>query len=51
VFTLDDNLDSTIREQIVVKRVNGRNIGAEFSDQEKYNYELDFYIMSQLSLP
>jgi C4-type Zn-finger protein len=51
VFTLDDNLDSTIREQIVVKRVNGDSIGAEFFDQEKYNYELDFYIMSQLSLP
>ena len=51
VFTLDDSLESAIREAIVVKRVSGSNIGAEFCDQEKYNYELDFYIMSQLSLP
>jgi hypothetical protein len=51
VFTLDDSLESMIREAIVVKRVNGNIIGAEFCDQEKYNYELDFYIMSQLSVP
>jgi hypothetical protein len=51
VFTLDDSLESAIREAIVVKRVSGSNIGAEFCDQEKYNYELDFYIMSQISLP
>jgi hypothetical protein len=51
VFTLDDSLESTLHEEIVVKRISGKSIGAEFGDQEKYNYELDFYIMSQLSLP
>ena len=49
MFTLDDSSDSTIREEIIVRRVNGKNIGAEFFDQEKYNFELDFYIMSQIS--
>jgi hypothetical protein len=50
VFTLDDNLDSTIREAVVVRRINGKDVGAEFLDAEKYNYELDFYIMSQHAL-
>jgi hypothetical protein len=51
VFTLDDSFESTIHEEIVVTRISGKSIGAEFGDQEKYNYELDFYVMSQLSLP
>jgi hypothetical protein len=51
VFTLDDSFESTIQEEIIVTRINGRSIGAEFGDQDKYNYELDFYVMSQLSLP
>ena len=51
VFTLDDSSDSTIREEVIIRRVNGRNVGAEFFDQEKYNFELDFYIMAQLSFP
>jgi hypothetical protein len=49
VFTLDDSTDSTIREEVIIRRINGKNIGAEFFDQEKYNFELDFYIMSQFS--
>jgi hypothetical protein len=49
VFTLDDSSDSTIREEVIIRRVNGKSIGAEFFDQEKYNFELDFYIMSQIS--
>jgi uncharacterized Zn-finger protein len=50
-FTLDDDFDSIVREEIVVKRVEGNFIGAEFFDQDKYHYELDFYIMPQLSIP
>jgi hypothetical protein len=51
MFTLDDSLESNIQEEIVVQRISGKSIGAEFSDKEKYNYELDFYVMSQLFLP
>lgn len=51
VFTLDDNFDSAVRERITIKRVKGNFIGAEFLDKDKYNYELDFYVMQQLSLP
>jgi hypothetical protein len=47
-FTLDDDLDTTVREEIVVKRVDGNYIRAEFADQEKYHYELDFYLTPQL---
>jgi hypothetical protein len=50
-FTLDDKLDSMIQEEIIVKRIEGNFIGAEFSDQDKYSYELDFYILKQLSVP
>ena len=50
-FTLDDNFDSAIREEIVVKRVDGNRIGAEFADQEKYHYELDFYLSSEFHVP
>ncbi len=44
VFTLDDRFDSTIQEEIVIKRVQDHAIGAEFRDTEKYNFDLDFYI-------
>ena len=44
-FTLNDNFNSAVREQIVVKRVQGNVIGAEFLDKDKYNYALDFYVM------
>jgi hypothetical protein len=49
-FLLKESFDSAVRESIVVKRVQGNFIGAEFSDQDKYNYELDFYVMPQLSM-
>jgi predicted RNA-binding Zn-ribbon protein involved in translation (DUF1610 family) len=51
VFTLDDDFGSTIREAIVVRRVDKNSIGAEFCDQDKYNHELDFYIFSEFPLP
>jgi hypothetical protein len=44
VFCLDDDNQSVIREEIVVKSVQQAFIGAEFAQKEKYNYELDFYL-------
>jgi hypothetical protein len=50
-FLLQDSFDSAVRESIVIKRVQDNFIGAEFLDKDKYNYELDFYVMPQLSMP
>jgi len=44
VFYLDDDTQSVIREEIVVKNVQKVFVGAEFAHKEKYNYELDFYL-------
>jgi hypothetical protein len=49
-FRLDENFDSTICEEIVVKRVKEHFVGAEFCDQDKYQYELDFFMSSQMAL-
>ena len=49
-FKLDDDPDATIREAIVIRRISGLNVGAEFSEQEKYNYELDFYMAPSLAV-
>jgi hypothetical protein len=43
-FQLDDEERSAICEEIIIKRVDGRFVGAEFSHREKYSHELDFYI-------
>jgi len=43
-FALDDDCQSMIREEIIVRRTNGACIGAEFSHHDTYKYELDFYI-------
>jgi hypothetical protein len=51
VFTLDDNFESSVREQITIKRVKGNFVGAEFLDKDSYNYELDFYVMQQFAMP
>jgi len=50
-FLLKDSFDSAVRESIVVRRVQGSFIGAEFLEKDKYNYELDFYVMPELSIP
>jgi hypothetical protein len=47
-FTLDDEIYTIVREEIIVKRIAGSYIGAEFADQEKYHHELDFYLTPQL---
>lgn len=44
VFALDDAAQTVLREEIVVKRVQGNAIGVEFRDKDTYNYDLDFYI-------
>ncbi|MEE8302195.1 MAG: hypothetical protein V3S24_07150 [Candidatus Tectomicrobia bacterium] len=49
-FKLDDDSDATIREAIAIRRINGLHVGAEFSEQEKYNYELDFYMAPPLAV-
>jgi hypothetical protein len=43
-FQLDDEDRSAICEEIIIKRVDGRFAGAEFSHREKYSHELDFYL-------
>ncbi len=43
-FVLDDDCQSMIHEEIIVRRTNGSCIGAEFSHHDTYKYELDFYI-------
>ena len=43
-FQLDDEYSSVVCEEIIIKRVDGCFVGAEFYHSEKYNHELDFYI-------
>jgi hypothetical protein len=43
-FVLDDDYQSMIHEEIIVRRTNDLCVGAEFSHHDTYNYELDFYI-------
>ena len=45
---LDDKYGSVICEAITIKRVDGRVVGAEFSQSDRYNHELDFYIVGVL---
>ncbi len=46
-FHLDDASHSYICEEVLIKRIHGRCVGAEFYQNDKYNYELDFYLMSE----
>ncbi len=43
-FRLDDAEHFVVQERIIVRRVLGRFIGAEYT-QDIYRYELDFYIL------
>jgi hypothetical protein len=47
-FQLDDEHRSVICEEIVIKRVDGCCVGAEFYHRERYNHALDFYMMRPL---
>jgi hypothetical protein len=44
-FVLDDEFKSSVNEKIVIKSIKSSEAGAEFSESEKYNYDLDFYLM------
>jgi len=46
-FVLDDDCQSMIHEEIIIRRINGHAIGAEFSHHDTYKYELDFYISAR----
>ena len=46
-FQLDDDDNAVICEEISIKHSNGPFVGAEFYYSDRYNYELDFYIMSK----
>lgn len=48
IFQLDDDHHSIICEEVVVKRINGSFVGAEFHNSNRYSHELDFYTMSDL---
>jgi hypothetical protein len=47
-FQLDDKYSSVICEDITVKRIDGRFVGAEFYQSDSYNHDLDFYIVAAL---
>jgi hypothetical protein len=49
-FKLDDNSDTHIRETICIKRITGFVVGAEFTEQDKYCFELDFYLAPSTAL-
>jgi hypothetical protein len=44
-FRLDDEVKTTVHEDIVVCNVQGGVAGAEFIEQGSYNSDLDFYLM------
>jgi hypothetical protein len=44
-FCLDDEVKTTVHEDIVVCNVQGHVAGAEFIEQGSYNADLDFYLM------
>jgi len=46
-FQLDDEYSSVVCEEIIIKRVDGRFVGAEFYHSDRYNHELDFYIADE----
>ncbi len=49
IHTREKNIDINIVfcEEISIKYSNGQFVGAEFYYSDRYNYELDFYLMSK----
>lgn len=45
-FTLDDTNKTVIRKQVEVKSVHDRLIGCCFTDPQRYDKELGFYLMN-----
>lgn len=44
-FALDDQTREKFSKDVIIRRVSGNDIGAEFQDHETYNHALDFYTM------
>jgi hypothetical protein len=44
VFRLDDQQGTEIHNKIIIRRVDGKQIGAEFCDLQEYQRELGFYL-------
>ncbi len=44
-FVLDDGDGTEVRRTAAVRRINGRNIGAEFCDTQVFDMELSYYLM------
>ena len=51
IFFLDDTDHTLIFETIVMRRVQDREVGAEFCLEEAYHSALDFYLMGALLNP
>ena len=49
-FKLDDDSYTVIRERICIKRISGLTVGAEFADQDRYIFDLDFYIAPSVTI-
>ncbi|ETW93033.1 MAG: hypothetical protein ETSY1_41015 [Candidatus Entotheonella factor] len=44
-FSLDDDVKTEVREDIIVRNLRGEVTGAEFIGHGTYNFDLDFYLM------
>lgn len=51
IFFLNDRQLSRICEEIVIKYRSGSVVGAAFYHSDRYSYDLDFYLMPQMSTP
>lgn len=49
-FVLDDQTQQALSKVIIIRRVSGYDIGAEFQDLETYDHALDFYTMSMVPI-
>jgi hypothetical protein len=50
-FRLDDAEQSRIHEPMVIRRLQGATVGAEFIPAEQYHHALDFYVYGAHLLP
>ena len=46
-FYLDDAAKTPITEDVVIQNMRGDVVGAEFVNQDTYNFDLDFYLMDK----
>ena len=45
VFTLDNRKKSVLFKKVIIKTVNGNQIGCEFLEDRAYEKELGFYLL------